>query len=768
MNNSDLVRKSNWIWTEEEFDEKNPSIIYFRKEIVIDQDVQAAVIKLSADSRYRLYVNGMSVAFGPCKGDKNIWYYDEIDIKDVLHEGNNVFAVIVLRYPQNLQKKRNHSIIRTDIPGFFLEGTIEYNNEETVPLAADETWKSFYQNKIKIGRPGVYYDYIDIVETAEGDQRTFGWKQPGFLDNEWSYAKLYPDILINKSVSPGCIVPRPIPFLYEKPCTFDSIVCARTPETKVKEWEKLIKLQQSITIPANTKVVVEISAGVEETGFVEISFIGGNGTDVSFLTSEAYVYELNNEKSHPIKGDRTDFQKGHLEGIVDLYTVNGYGTKEQSEEYEPFWFRTFRFIQLKVETKEEPLTIAKLSYRETGYPIDIQTKVETSDDTLKGIWDISERTLRRCMQDTYMDCPFYEQLQYVMDSRSQILYTYATSADDRLARKCMDDFFRSQRYDGLLRSCYPSYTTHAIPGFSIYYILMIYDHMIYFGDRGLVEKYMPSVIRILQFFDNRIDENGLVARTSEGGVGSPYWSYIDWTVQWKDGVPNAVDQGPITMESLLYRMGLQAAIELANYLELPDLASNLNRKADAIKQAVLNNCIGRDGLIQDGPQFEEYSQQGQVFAVLTDVITGVEAEGVMEITLSDESLAQCSVAMAFYLFRALEKVSMYEKTDRLWGLWRKMVENKLTTCVEDGVNERSDCHAWGSLILYELPTIVLGVKPATPGYKSIKVEPNPGYLAWAKGEVITPKGLVKVSWVKEDDGKVNIEVVLPEGIKLEK
>lgn len=135
----------------------------------------------------------------------------------------------------------------------------------------------------------------------------------------------------------------------------------------------------------------------------------------------------------PVKGDRTDDKNGHLLGVTDTYEVAGCGKRGDTETYEPFWFRTFRFIRLEIVTAEEPLTIESFDYQETGYPLEVKTWVTTSDESMGDIWDISERTLRRCMHETYEDCPFYEQLQYAMDTRSQILYTYMISGDDRLA-----------------------------------------------------------------------------------------------------------------------------------------------------------------------------------------------------------------------------------------------------------------------------------------------------------------------------------------------
>lgn len=172
------------------------------------------------------------------------------------------------------------------------------------------------------------------------------------------------------------------------------------------------------------------------------------------------------------------------------------------------------------------------SYQETGYPLQIKTHVRTSDETMADIWDISQRTLRRCMHETYMDCPFYEQMQYAMDARTQILYTYAVSADDRLARKCFEDFRRSQRYDGMIACCYPVETFSVIPSFAVYYVLMLHDHMMYFGDRELIRDYLPSVDGVLNYYARNLTPEGLVNKTGGFLFRDGAWAFIDWAAQW--------------------------------------------------------------------------------------------------------------------------------------------------------------------------------------------------------------------------------------------
>jgi alpha-L-rhamnosidase len=750
--------KTNWVWIPEwkAEDKEEPKIIYFRKEITVNQVPEKLEVQISADSRYKLYVNGKLAELGPSKGDDKIWYYDTVDLVPYLRKGKNVLAVIILRYPLE-HSKGNHGVFRTQTPGLYLKGEYRDEDGKVINFSTDESWKVFKESNIKLVQEAMGFAPLYILEMASGNPDTFGWMESDYKDDHWLKAVNQGIFVGSKAVSPGNLHARTIPYMTKIPRKFEGIFVKRLSDALDVDWNRMLTGDNPITIQPSKKEVVEINAGELMTGFLKLSVSGGAGATIKILQSEGYVQPKDPNVpmfTLPKKEDRLDIVNGHLDGFTDTYQVAGLGRKGFPEIYEPFWFRTFRFIQLEILTAEEALTIEGFDYQETGYPLEVRTWVKTSDKSMEAIWDISERSLRRCMHETYEDCPFYEQLQYAMDTRSQILYTYMAAADDRLARKCFDDFRRSQRYDGMINCSYPSYGPNIIPGFSIYYIMMLHDHMMYFGDKGLIRSYMPTIDGILEYFNNNLTEKGIVGKIGDAIFQHAYWSFIDWTPQWDgtSGVPNATAHGSITMESLLYIMGLEHAAQLARYVGREGIAVEYEERALDVKNAIRTYCIGSNGMLQDGPGIEDYSQHCQVFAVLTGIVDQECArENLIKTLQNKQEYAQCSVAMAFYLYRALEKCNLYEYTNELWDQWRDMLKNNLTTCVEDPVGQRSDCHAWGALALYELPAVILGVRPTKPGFEELEVRPVPGHFEWAEGEVITPKGIVKVQWKKEGE-----------------
>ena len=530
---------SNWIWLEgwDKRKREEPCIVYFRKRFR-----KADRIRISANCRYKLYINGQFVQEGPQKGTREAAYVDDAQIASFCRPGENIAATEVLYYPED-SGKRNDSLYYSPFPCLYIEDPGEYRE-----LDGREGWKCHLAEEICLVREPFDPAPIHGSEIVHNQETTRGWKEAGYDDSGWEDARPYTFFEVTKPVAPFTLEPRTIPPMEHHRGSFAEVVCvrescARKKEELKEEWERLLSGKAPVEIPANTTYIVELSAGEEMCGYPSLALAGGRGSSVELLYSEAYgVPQPDMETPFgtrpvpPKKGDRTDFVSGCLQGTTDIYEAAGYGTKEDPEVYTPFLFRTFRYIQVKIRTADEGMSVLRYDYLSTGYPLQIRTKLRTSDESLNKIWDISVRTLQRCMHETYVDCPFYEQMQYTMDSRAEMLFTYSLGMDDRLARQCMDSFRKTQRSDGILQASAPAQGVNVIPGFSIFYILMVHDYMMYFGDPSLVREHFGCVDRILEYFHSHLTGKGLVGKT--GGVlfQHKYWSFIDWCKEWDNTI----------------------------------------------------------------------------------------------------------------------------------------------------------------------------------------------------------------------------------------
>ncbi|MEI6914749.1 MAG: alpha-L-rhamnosidase, partial [Armatimonadota bacterium] len=89
--------KGAWIWAEAEESPRN-AYLYARKTFDITTDVEKAKLRVTADSRYRLWINGIFINNGPVPSDPRYQSYDEIDIRKSLQRGANVVAVLAHHY----------------------------------------------------------------------------------------------------------------------------------------------------------------------------------------------------------------------------------------------------------------------------------------------------------------------------------------------------------------------------------------------------------------------------------------------------------------------------------------------------------------------------------------------------------------------------------------------------------------------------------------------------------------------------------------------
>lgn len=705
-----------------------------------------AQVSVSAHSRYRLYVNGAPAVYGPCKGDRWRQYYETVDISPYLWAGENLLAVKAVAFPPyeaqrgdergpfwTMAKALGPCLI---VAGKCLDGQGGEACDLTTGIAAWTAcedagavgWKHFRLTH-----------WMGSMESVRADKLPRGWQGAAQPQGAWAAAaKLWKaDDIMNSMFGIIPVFPlteRPIPLMYEKDGAFAREMPLKGGDVKLFGFGGLAA---PAVVPPHAAMAVELDAGVHRTAFFRLPVSGGKGAKIRIRYAESYSLQGAEGLK---KGRRDDWEQYELQGHEDAYEPSG-----AAETYEPFWFRTFRFVRIEAETAGEALTLGVPSFTETGYPLEALSRVESPEPWVGRLWDISVRTLAHCMHETYEDCPYYEQLQYIQDTRLEMLFTYMTSGDTRLALKAIEDFHASQLPDGMLQARYPTQEPLVIPPFSLHWVWMLAEYYEQTGDAAVPRRYRPAADAVLDWYDRKIGPTGLAEKLG-------YWDQIDWVDKWDHiaGRTPAGLVGPATTHNLMYAYALSAGATVNRATGREAVALEYEARAAAILDIVGKTCWSdKERMFMEGPGYEEYSQHAQVYAVLTGLVAGEKAKDLLRRALARKDIPQCSFTNQFFVFRALEKCGAYELTEGQWDLWKKLLDLGLTTVPEvpDGVySPRSDCHAWGALPLYEFTRCFLGVRPATPGWGEILIRPRPLSLPAASGQVVTPKGLVQVGW----------------------
>jgi hypothetical protein len=772
-----------WIWPQEEegtASRKQHKRVYFRRVFELpdgDSETYSLNLAITADSRYRLFVNGQRLWAGPCKGHGHVQYYEEFSLDDVLQPGLNVLAVMVVHYagtmPFELGEDGPLSIWRSQKGGLLVEAEVMKNGQLIQELNTDVSWKSIRDRSYRL-QPFPIMRWMGGLEEVEGDVALLDWTLPEYDDNAWFAAGVVQPVRDDYGqLTPWQLAERPIPLLYEREQLFLKLMRSSSGEgNALFDHGQSLELRNEagevplpsagIHVEAGKHLWLELDAGELITGYPQLKLLGGEGSRITLLYAECYEEETGDDVIRR-KAVRDDMQEHVLRGGYDSYYPAGYGNSVQMEIYEPFWFRTFRYVRLEVHTGTEPLTICGFSYIETGYPLLHKGSFHCSDERYNQLWELSVRTLQRCMHETYEDTPYYEQLQYSMDTKLMMEFTYLLSGDDRLARRAMEDYRASQLPNGILQSRYPSVLPQVIPSFSLYWIGMIHDHYRSFGDLALVNRYRLALLSVLDWFDQHLTPQGLVNRTPR-----QYWNYFDWVEEWPLGAPDCTEAAPATVLSLMYAATLEQAAELLAASGWTQIAIELRQRKAGINAAVLDCCRQPNSLMfRDSPQAAsttQLSQHTQVWAILAGTVDAVEGAKLLEETLADTSLAKLSLPMSYYLFRALEFCGLYDRSFELWARWLKQLDLNLTTLPEmDSAGTRSDCHAWSALPITEFTRGILGVRQ---GIEGITIKPHCGELQQASGTVSTSLGLIYVKWEIRSGANLEnfcIEVTWPAG-----
>lgn len=338
-------------------------------------------------------------------------------------------------------------------------------------------------------------------------------------------------------------------------------------------------------------------------------------------------------------------------------------------------------------------------------------------------------------------------------------------------RQAITNLAASSTPEGLTQSRFPSHAPQMIAGFSLYWILQVCDHHLYFGDARFTREFIPRIDGILEFFAVHIDDLSLVS-----GLPGIVWQYVDWVTTWcaKDdnpdmGVPTSGRKSnKHTYFSMLYAWVLQKSADLVRDVGRPGHATEYEARAVSLLEAIRTHCYDGEFFTDstsDVPDELSYSQHCQVFAVICGTARAEDSTRILTEAFTNDHFSKCSYSMRFYAFRA--GGNLYESFwDRIWASWRGMLVNNLSTWEEDDVRQRSDCHAWGSVPMYEYCTEMAGVQPVTSGSSKISFRPRVRLTDALKGKVaLGENNLARVSW-KTGFGSKTVELRLEKAVEV--
>ena len=727
-----------------------------RRRFTVDTLPATAVIHVSAESRYVLYLNGTRIGRGPLKGNPAEYYYDTYDIAPLLSPGENVLAAEVRWFGID----RQESEIHTYRAGLLVQGPPDLGVDTPAGWIVSDDGAVRPDRTSWFSNSQTFLKHMELVDAAAYPQ---GWHRPDFDDSKWA-AATDAGAIGNMSLWGVVQTPhlhrRPIDHLCEQTRQFAGASVRRdgagSPRTTVElPW----------SVPAHSSGELVLNAGSLTTGFPELTFEGGEGRTIAVIYGESVVYPPGTPgtQGSPIpapdgpwvKGISDDLDAGQVAGYRDTITLDG-----AAFHYEPFHWRTFWFVKIVVSEGATEFTLRDASYRYTTYPVDDASAFSCDEPEYDAIREMCWRTLRLCSHETFEDCPYYEQLHYLGDSRLEALTHLYLTGDLEYVKRSIALYRNSARWDGLVESRVPSFDAQIIPYFALLWVLMVDDFWQYAGpaQTEFVRSCLHAVDGTLVYFRNRLRDNGFVGEVEP-------WNMVDSADEWPRGEPPALVAGESTYLTCLFIYAARAAARLHREAGSPDDALRWDRMIERITPIVRDGAWSEsEGLFLEGPGRvdDRLSQHSQVLAILSGVATDAQMSRI-NVRLFDDRLIPMKLMQSFYLARALERIGAYERFDsHVLNPWREMRALNLSTCAEY-LPGRSDCHAWSSWPAVDFVRAVLGVRPAAPGFARIDIAPQTDRLTHAQGGITSPVGRIDVSWQR--DGKsVTVSATVPAGV----
>jgi hypothetical protein len=774
---------------------------FFRKSFTLTHLPERAPTRITADSRYLLWVNGQEVYRGPVRSQPRRLHYDLFDLAPYLQRGQNLVAVYVKYYGRPtsywIPAAPNMTLGKTGVMVF--EANL---GEGGGWLVSDATWKALEGEAwAALQADGSAVTHGVPIEIFDARRYPAGWQSLGFDDTLWPQARVIPAVHIGgfahtqPPTDPyGPLYPRTIAKLggeIKTPVAVAGVLLRGVldpdivdPVDRVSASAALevattlttTTLPVTTTVPEDGAIRLRLDMGGIVSGFVQFS--------VQALAGTVFDLQYTEEPALAPLGSMLGMHCG------TRYVAHDDRGRGHDEHFQVFDSNGFRYAHILIHGTSGSVTLKAFAVRENIYPWADGAGFRCSDDELNALFTAGIRTVQLNSHDAFLDCPTREQRAWVGDSVVHQMVHLATNPDWRLARHNVI-LGNSPRSDGILPMSVVGEIEagggYTIPDWALHWVHAVHNLYRFEGDRALIKSLLPTVERILRWYVPYQASNGLLKDVVE-------WNLIDWSSVHTEDISAAINAS--------WARGLREFAEMAGWLgesASQSWAEALYARVEDGFEAFWDEDRGSyvDHIV-DGEPRKPMSQIPGTMAIcaglapkdrwvrIIDTITDLQTLVIRSWTGADGTYSQEKMmrqlrgiyeadwdveheivsAEPFMSYVVHDAVAKAGLADRLPDLYRRWSE-----FLVDGYDTIGECWGWGTHVhgwsctpTKDMIFYTLGVTPAEPGYASARVAPRLGTLAWAEGTVPTPYGPIHVRAEKERvtiDSPVPVRVDLP-------
>ncbi len=777
-----------WIWPRVGRTLPN-SIVMFRKTFPISNEPRNCLAYIHADSRYRLWINGEYVCFGPAPHDPRFPEIDKIEVSSYLKRGENCIGVEVLFYGHG------DGTWPTGVPGFIMRLSLE---NQIIGTNAD-----WHCTIAKAWPAGKYKRWFLRAFQEEFDARKYpyGWNWTTFNDRHWKKASVISnsspkepliksdskDYLTNSGGTQADLrlIERQIPLLKNRNITVNALREVFELDWKIAPehffdfafseeesftWQPCPeKVQTNKTLwqfhaHPDTAKAFTFEFSEQIVGFPFFSIHAKEGTIVELLVHEA----------HLVKGTHR-LLNTHFNSWSRFICKNGWN------HFQTFDFESVKWLQLHVRNTEGSIILKDIGVRRRTYPFETMPTIATSSKNYNKVLQACTNTILNQSQDLIVDGMGRERQQYSNDIGHVIhALFFGFNAGQLVARFC-NTFSQGITEAGYFLDCWPAFDRLTriyqreigitrwgpLVDHGIGFVFDCHYYYLYSGDLTQLKFVYPRIKRFYHFLKDLISKDGL-APVEDLGVPVVWVDHLGFKKQ---------KHKHCAFNLYLLSMLRDPLVKLAKAFQDVTLANEALKLSDRLLRNLKASYWSpeKQSFVSNLPwSLEEkeirYDERSLSLVLLYDLVEKAKQDKMIQLLKErPPSMGRSFATNAVWRYWALTKVdevdSLIDEFENEWHQMPSVLENN--TMGEFFRLQHDDTSQWSHASVAPLICFyrgILGIQPLEPGSKRIEIRPQLGSLQFIKGELRTAMGPLHFD-LKQRKGKLTGRIQLPENME---